>query len=46
VIKAQGEVEKVSRDMWKTTLSIGQEKNNETNEQSEEGKESALNVKA
>jgi hypothetical protein len=44
VIKAQGEVEKVSRDMWKTTLSIGQEKNNETNEQSEEGKKSALNI--
>jgi len=29
VIIAQTEVEKVSRDMWKTTLSIGQEKNKE-----------------
>lgn len=29
MIIAQAEVEKVCRDMWKTTLSIGQEKNKE-----------------
>jgi len=37
VIKAQGEVEKVSRDMWRTTLSIGQDKSagKETDKQDE-----------
>jgi hypothetical protein len=45
VIKAQGEVEKVSRDMWRSTLSIAQSLEKESERKEEKAAEDAASSK-